>query len=87
MVEAPAPGLLVVMDPWFPGWHAEVDGQPAPLLRADYAFMAIPVPEGTHRVVLRYVPATLGMGLACVLSVLTGIGGWAWMRRRGALAA
>ncbi|WP_146210292.1 YfhO family protein [Vitiosangium sp. GDMCC 1.1324] len=86
-VSAEAPGLLVVMDPWFPGWSAEVDGQSAPVLRADYAFMAIPVPEGTHRVVLRYVPTTLWMGLACVLSVLAGTGGWAWLRRRGAVRA
>ncbi len=83
-VEAPAPGLLTVMDPWFPGWSAEVDGKPAPVLRADYAFMAVPVPEGTHRVVLRYVPATLWSGLTGVLCVLAGTGGWAWVRRRRA---
>ncbi|WNG38800.1 YfhO family protein [Archangium violaceum] len=80
-VSAQTPGLLVVMDPWFPGWSAEVDGKAAPLLRADYAFMAVPVPEGAHRVVLRYVPATLWKGLACVLAVLAGLGGWAWLRR------
>ncbi len=85
-VEAPAAGLLTVMDPWFPGWRAEVDGKPAPVLRADYAFMAVPVPEGTHRVVLRYVPATLWTGLAGILSVLAGTGGWAWLRRRRASA-
>jgi hypothetical protein len=82
-VSAEAPGLLMVMDPWFPGWSAEVDGKAAPVLRADYAFMAVPVPEGSHRVVLRYVPATLWTGLACVLAVLAGLGLWAW-RRRGA---
>lgn len=79
-VSAEAPGLLMVMDPWFPGWSAEVDGKAAPLLRADYAFMAVPVPEGTHRVVLRYVPATLWTGLACVLAVLAGVGVWTWRR-------
>ncbi len=81
-VDAPVPGLLVVMDPWYPGWRAEVDGQRAPLLRADYAFMAVPVPAGRHEVVLRYRPATLFPGLACVLAVLGGAGGWSLLRRR-----
>lgn len=81
-VDAPVPGLLVVMDPWFPGWRAEVDGQRAPVLRANYAFMAIPVPAGRHEVVLRYRPTTLLPGLACVLAVLGGAGGWALVRRR-----
>jgi uncharacterized membrane protein YfhO len=73
---------VVVMDPWYPGWRAEVDGQRAPLLRADYAFMAVPVPAGRHEVVLRYRPATLVPGLACVLAVLGGAGVWALVRRR-----
>ncbi len=81
-VDAPAAGLLVVLDPWYPGWRAEVDGQSAPVLRADYAFMAVPVPAGTHKVTLRYVPTTLWPGLACVLVVLGGTGLWAWRRRR-----
>jgi hypothetical protein len=81
-VDAPVPGLLVVMDPWYPGWRAEVDGQRAPLLRADYAFMAVPVPAGRHEVVLRYRPATLFPGLACVLAVLGGAGVWSLLRRR-----
>lgn len=86
-VDAPVPGLLVVMDPWYPGWRAEVDGQRAPLLRADYAFMAVPVPAGRHEVVLRYRPATLVPGLACVLAVLGGAGVWSLLRRRQAREA
>ena len=82
-VSTEAPGLLMVMDPWFPGWSAEVDGRPAPVVRANYAFMAVPLPEGTHQVVLRYVPTTLWTGLACVLAVLAAMGAWAWGRGRG----
>jgi hypothetical protein len=32
--------------------------------------------------VLRYRPATLVPGLACVLAVLGGAGGWSLVRRR-----
>jgi hypothetical protein len=81
-VDAPAPGLLVVMDPWFPGWSARVDGKPAPLLRANYAFMAVALPAGSHEVVLSYFPTTLVPALACVLAALGAVGGWAIVRRR-----
>ena len=46
-------GWLVVNDCWVPGWTARVDGSEAPVLRADYAFGAVPVPPGEHEVVLR----------------------------------
>lgn len=81
-VDAPAPGVLVVLDPWFPGWSAQVNGKPAPLLRANHAFMAVPLAEGRHEVTLRYFPATLPPALACMLAVLLGVGGWALLRAR-----
>jgi Bacterial membrane protein YfhO len=81
-VDAPAPGVLVVLDPWFPGWSAQVDGKPAPLLRADYAFMAIPLDAGRHEVTLRYFPTTLLPALACILAVLGAVGGWTLRRAR-----
>ncbi|MBU0606459.1 MAG: YfhO family protein [Armatimonadetes bacterium] len=53
---ATAPALLVISQAWYPGWTACVDGQRAPLLRANYAFCAVPVPTGEHTVTLRYEP-------------------------------
>jgi hypothetical protein len=52
--ETEAPGLLFVGDNYFPYWRGSVDGTPVPILRCDYALRAIPVPAGTHEVVLRY---------------------------------
>ena len=66
-IEAPRDGLVVVLDPWFPGWSATVDGAPATLLRANYAFMAVPVQAGRHTVRLWYFPRRLLPGLAIAI--------------------
>jgi hypothetical protein len=47
-------GLLVVSQPFYPGWRARVDGKQAPIYRADYLLQAIPVSADTHRVELTY---------------------------------
>ncbi len=62
--DAVAPGILVVSDADYPGWQASVDGQPAPLLRADYALRGIALSEGHHEVELRYRPRALWAALA-----------------------
>jgi hypothetical protein len=53
-VSAVAPGLLVVSQPFYPGWRAKVDGQAVPLARVDYLLQGVPVPAGDHRVELVY---------------------------------
>ena len=51
-----AGGYLVLNDALVPGWSATVDGRAAPIIRADYAFRAVPVPAGDHDVMMRYFP-------------------------------
>ena len=63
-VDSPAAGYLVISDPFYPGWQAHIDGERAPLLRADYAFRAVPVPAGRHRVELAFRPAPWKIGQA-----------------------
>lgn len=55
--------LVVVTDAWYPGWTATVDGAPVRILRADHAFRAIALPAGSHRVEMRYAPASVRIGL------------------------
>ena len=52
-VGEPAPGWLFVSEKWHPAWHAEIDGAPAAVHRANLCLMAVRVPAGRHRVVLR----------------------------------
>jgi len=66
--EATVPTHLVVAVNYAPGWRAEVDGQAAPLARADFTLMAVALPAGTHVVALSYRPP--GFTVALVASLL-----------------
>ena len=49
-VECSSPGYLVLLDSYYPGWHAYVDGKEARILVANYAFRAVEVRASKHRV-------------------------------------
>jgi len=61
-----APGYLVLADTWYPGWRATVDGEPAEILRANYAFRAVWLEAGEHVVEFVYRPRAVmaGVGLS-----------------------
>lgn len=56
------PSLLVVSEQFFPGWEASLDGVPTDLLRVNGVLMGTVVPEGRHRVTLRFQPASITTG-------------------------
>lgn len=72
-------GYLVARDSWARGWTATVDGEPAPVLRANGRHRAVALPAGRHQVVLRYKPPGLLPGAALTL---LGLGGLAWLALR-----
>ena len=63
-VEAAGPSLVVVAQTYYHNWRAYVDGQPAHLLRANYAFQAFQVPAGRHHVRLAYEDLAFQFGAA-----------------------
>ena len=62
-VEARVPGYLVLLDSYYPGWRAYVDGVEVRILRANYAFRAVQVGAGNHRVEFIYRPRSFYLGL------------------------
>jgi hypothetical protein len=77
--EAPAPTVVVIAQTYYPAWKAYIDGQPAKLWRADYAFQGIEVPAGKHDIRLRYQDGMFWEG--AVVSVLGFLAcTWVWRR-------
>jgi hypothetical protein len=78
------PGYVVLADPFYPGWTADLDGQRATVYRAYRALRAVYVPAGEHTIEFVIRPASVywggaltGLGLLACLGL--GLLGW----RRG----
>jgi uncharacterized membrane protein YfhO len=60
-----------------------VDGADAPVLRANYSLRAVPVPAGTHEVVMWYDPGVLRGGMIASLVGVLLIGTMVVVARTG----
>jgi uncharacterized membrane protein YfhO len=78
-----APGLLVVAEPWYPGWQARVDGDVAPCLPVNAWMRGVPLAAGSHEVVLSFRSRWLAPGLALSALTLLGLAGGALLGRGG----
>jgi hypothetical protein len=81
-VDAERPGHLVLVDAYDPGWRATVDGQPAPLVPANVAFRAVPVPPGRHVVEMKYRPPAVAGGIVVSLAGVAAVAATLLRRRR-----
>jgi hypothetical protein len=66
-----SPGYLVLTDTHYPGWQAEVNGEPVPIERANLYFRAVHLPPGEHQIAFTYAPSSARVGL--------GVGFAAWV--------
>jgi hypothetical protein len=58
-----SPALLVLADLAYPGWRAEIGGEPAPVRTVDGVLRGVVVPAGAHVVTFRYRPTSLLVGI------------------------
>ncbi len=64
------PGYLFVSENWYPAWRATVDGAAAPVLRAQFSLMAVPLSQGSRIVELEFSSATYQAGRMVSLGAL-----------------
>lgn len=84
---ARTPGRLVLLDTYYPGWKAQVDGKDAAIAATNGAFRSVPIPAGRHRVTFTYHPASVRAGaiisLVALVVLLAGlVAGLVLSRRR-----
>ncbi len=80
-VESPARALLVLGEPWFPGWTATVNGKAEPCLPANAWMRAVVVPAGKSEVVFEFRSTYLAQGAALSIFGLLAIVGLLVRRR------
>ncbi len=68
-----APAVLMLSDAYSDDWRVDVDGQPATLYRANYAFRGVWLPPGEHTVVFNYRPRAFLIGGAISLLTLLAL--------------
>ena len=62
--------ILCLAVPYSKGWKATVDGKEQELLQANTMYMALPLSEGNHSVILKYCTPGLKAGIAISLAGL-----------------
>ena len=67
----------------YPGWQATVDGRDVPITRVNFLLRGVPLAAGTHRVELRYAPASWRVGWLTTLVALLVLAGLAVVGVRG----
>lgn len=73
-VSLDSPGLVILADIYYPGWVLTVDGQPAPVYRANRMMRGAAVPSGKHHLVYTYEPRSFRVGGRVSLGALALFG-------------
>lgn len=68
--------LVFISNSFYPGWEANIDGNPTKIFQANHAFQSVIVPPGSHQIVLKYTPTNFNVSLCLLVSssiILLGI--------------
>jgi hypothetical protein len=81
-LSAPRPGLVYLSETRMPGWRAQVNGEPARILTANYGFRAVEIPSGSVGIRLSYWPPGLSQGLLISAAALIALLALLWLGQR-----
>jgi hypothetical protein len=74
---AQGPGTLVLSDPMYPGWQADLDGQRAAVSTSRGLLRSVEIPAGSHEVQFVFTPVSLFAGLGVsLLAAAFGVALW-----------
>jgi hypothetical protein len=76
-------GMVIVSDTFFPGWKADVDGQPAEIHEVNGAMRGVVVPAGQHTVTMKYRPLSVYLGALLTLLGISAVVGIRFVKNRG----
>lgn len=76
-------GFLFVSENWYPAWQATVDGAPAPVVRAQFSLMAVPLSPGSRVVELEFNSASYRLGRIVTLGAVVVLVATAAVPRNG----
>ncbi len=76
-----SPGVLVLVDSFYPGSRVTVDGREEEILQANFFFRGVLLSEGEHLVEFRYQPLSFTVGLTISLMTLGGVIIWIFVFR------
>ncbi len=80
--DCPKPCLAVLTDLDYPGWQAEVDGIPTPIVRVNGLFRGVGLAPGKHVIAYRFAPESFSLGLWIALGASAlGLAAWVADRR------
>ena len=86
-IEAPAAGVVVIHESYFPGWRAWVDGEETAIAPANGVFRGLAVGPGRHEIVMEYSPpGWLALALVSLFGTLAAavVAAVGWRRERRA---
>lgn len=75
--DVPAGATLIVSENYYPGWRAEVDGQPVTVDRVNFVISGVPLPAGAKSVHLTFDNDKNATGRLITLAALLAAIGWA----------
>jgi hypothetical protein len=88
LVTAVQPRFLVYSGTHYPGWQAEIDGEPTEIYQTNVALRGIVVPPGSHTISMIFRPTTfyagvgVSLGTAVILLLWLGLIGATRLRKR-----